>query len=273
MTKVTRIAVLLTCYNRRDTTLTCLEALMNQTAVDDVQFQVYLVDDGCTDGTGDAVRKHFPHVNIIQGNGKLFWNGGMRLAWSEAMKGNYDFYLWLNEDTYLFPHAVKVLLDTWRLIKRQYGRDGIIAGSVKEPESGEQTYGGIINKSRWRLKFVRVTPSDKTQKCDTMNGNIVPIPHNIAHAAGTLSPEYTPGIADYRKGLSIRDPALPVRECLKRMAEPTGLPPVREWLRFTRRHAGPSWPLYWIRTLVRACFPRLWIHLRSINKRGKQSVC
>jgi len=293
--KHTRIAVLLTCYNRRDSTLKCLEAVYCGQLLEGVSLDVYLVDDGCADGTGEDVRKYFPHVNIIQGNGKLFWNGGMRLAWSEAMKGHYDFYLWLNEDTYLFPHAVKLLLDTWHLIKSQDGWEGIIVGSVKDPESGEHTYGGIINRSRWRLKFVRVLPSDKTEKCDTMNGNIVLIHREIAKAVGNLSPDYTHGIGDYDYGLRakaqgfrcwiapgylgtcsrneeerfLRDPRLPIKERLQSMASPTGLPPAREWIRFTRRHAGPLWPLYWIRTLVRTCFPRLWMYLRSSKRTTK----
>ena len=59
-----RIAVLMTCYNRHQSTLSCLEALYNQ-SVDDVKLDVYLVDAGCTDGTGEAVRGRFPEVKVI----------------------------------------------------------------------------------------------------------------------------------------------------------------------------------------------------------------
>ena len=74
------IATIITCHNRKEKTLTCLENLMNQEAVGGIDLKVYLVDDGSTDGTGDMVKQSFPHVNMLQGDGTLYWNGGMRFA-------------------------------------------------------------------------------------------------------------------------------------------------------------------------------------------------
>jgi GT2 family glycosyltransferase len=74
------IAVLLTCHNRRDKTITCLDSLYNCLLPSDFQLDVFLVDDGSSDGTSKAVSEKFPSVNVIQGNGNLFWNQGMRLA-------------------------------------------------------------------------------------------------------------------------------------------------------------------------------------------------
>ncbi len=57
-----------------------------------------LVDDASTDGTSDAVRQAYTSSqDFFRRN--LFWNGGMRGAFSEAMKDNPDYYLWLNDDT------------------------------------------------------------------------------------------------------------------------------------------------------------------------------
>ena len=50
------IAVLMTCYNRREKTLACLDALQKTSASSgDIQLSIYLTDDGCSDGTADAV--------------------------------------------------------------------------------------------------------------------------------------------------------------------------------------------------------------------------
>ena len=81
------IAVLLTCHNRKDKTLLCLKALYDQEGLNsDYLIEVFLVDDASTDGTAAAIKDKFPLVNIIQGNGYLFWNQGMRLAWKTATK-------------------------------------------------------------------------------------------------------------------------------------------------------------------------------------------
>ncbi len=53
-----------------------------------LELSVYLVDDGSSDGTGDAVRQAYPSVSVIRGDGTLFWNRGMRKAWEDALKKN-----------------------------------------------------------------------------------------------------------------------------------------------------------------------------------------
>ena len=56
-----KIAVLLTCHNRREKTLSCLKNLLEQN-LEDIDLSVYLVDDGSSDGTSDAIKEHFPEV-------------------------------------------------------------------------------------------------------------------------------------------------------------------------------------------------------------------
>jgi GT2 family glycosyltransferase len=70
------------------------------------------VDDGSTDDTATAVSQRFPQVKILQGTGSLFWNGGMRIAFAQALQHDYDYYLWLNDDTVLYPNALETLLTT-----------------------------------------------------------------------------------------------------------------------------------------------------------------
>jgi GT2 family glycosyltransferase len=72
-----KIAVLMTCYNRRDTTLACLRALMNQVEIQEVKLQVYLVDAGSNDGTAEAIEDQYPDIRLIRRDNTLFWCGGM----------------------------------------------------------------------------------------------------------------------------------------------------------------------------------------------------
>jgi hypothetical protein len=47
------------------------------------------------------------------------------------------------------------------------------------------------------------------------------------------------------------------------MRSPAGPPPLREWMVFTYRHLGWRWPIYWLRAVVRVCFPAFWLVVRS----------
>lgn len=53
---------------------------------DKYSFDVYMTNDGCTDGTPESVKQLYPHVNVIDGEGGLYWSGGMRKAWVNAAK-------------------------------------------------------------------------------------------------------------------------------------------------------------------------------------------
>ena len=60
-----KVAVILTCHNRKDKTVTCLEHLF--LVFDDyikkshnlIGLDVFLTDDGCTDGTVETVKDIF----------------------------------------------------------------------------------------------------------------------------------------------------------------------------------------------------------------------
>ena len=54
-----RVAALMSCYNRKDYTLRCLKQLIKVVPVG-VVFDIYLLNDGCTDGTPEEVKTNFP---------------------------------------------------------------------------------------------------------------------------------------------------------------------------------------------------------------------
>jgi GT2 family glycosyltransferase len=93
----TTIEVIIPVHNRRDITLHCLELLNQQRGVD---FWVTVVDDGSSDGTSEAIQSFFPHVQLLRGDGSLWWAGatnlGIQVALSRSVPANY--FLLLNDD-------------------------------------------------------------------------------------------------------------------------------------------------------------------------------
>ena len=284
---MTSIAILMTCFNRRESTLACLESLFAQNEQYPRSVQVILVDDGSTDGTGDAVKKTFPAVRVLPTEGNLFWNGGMRVAFAEALKGDYDFYLWLNDDTILFPHALDMLLRVAVMLEKE-GRKAIVVGSTCNAETGKRSYGGVWQQRRWlRNTLVSVEPkSDQSQACDTMNGNCTLIPREIVRTLGNLDPAFTHSFGDMdygfrarRAGFSVyitpsylgscadnskagtwRDASASLGTRWKHLSSRKGSP-FREWSIYCRRHLGPLWPLYAVSPYVKVITSSV-LHLR-----------
>ena len=170
------VAILLTVHNRREKTLKCLRCVFHQLPIEGYVFDVYMTNDGCTDGTPDAVSNEFPSVTIIDGDGSLYWNRGMYVAWSKAEKTkDYDYYLWLNDDTYLFDDSLEKLLKS----SQSHTDDSIIVGSSCSADDHDFiTYGGISTKKG------RITDVRDEHKCDTFEGNIILIPKYVYNTLG-----------------------------------------------------------------------------------------
>lgn len=268
------IAVLMACHNRCNITLSCLQALYQQS----VSVDVYLVDDGSSDGTSDKVRLNYPLVKIFKGDGTLFWVGGMRLAFAEALNSNYNYYLWLNDDTILDPNALDKLLTTYYQLIEKGFPDSIIVGSTRDAISGEPTYGGAKRSKHWYSnKYEFVQPSQELQECDTMYGNCVLIPNSVAKKVGNLDPAFIHTLGDLDYGLRARklgcsiwiapgyigtcsknyvrgswvDTKLSIHERLNKVLQIKAYP-IRAWTVFVKRHSGKFWFLYWILPYLRA---------------------
>lgn len=190
------VAALLTVHNRKEKTLKCLSCLFSQNIPEDYSFDVYLTDDGCTDGTPEAIREQFPSVNIIQGDGNLYWNRGMYVAWEAASKAkDYDYYLWLNDDTHLMPFCVKRLLE----LSKECDNQAIIVAAIRSQHEERITYGGHSMTGKGL-----VIPNGNRQECATMNGNCVLIPRGVHDECGNLDWTFRHAIGDLDYGYRAR---------------------------------------------------------------------
>lgn len=278
-----KIAILITCHNRREKTLLALKNLFSNILPNNFIFKVFLVDDGSTDGTKNAVLKKYPNVTVIDGNGSLFWNQGMRLAWSLAEKNNkFDYFVWLNDDTFLDKNAIQELLECDEEIRLMTNKPGIISGACRNSlENNEFSYGGKIDKGP-------VLPNGEIKMCKYINGNIVLIPKEIHKILGNLSNDYTHAMGDYDYGLrSINvgfkcyttksyiatcptndgipewcDPNTPRFKRWKLLHSERGLN-IKEYIVFRKKFWGNKWVVFTIKAYFKAVFPKLFNRLAS----------
>ncbi len=277
-----RLAILVVCFNRKDFTLIALRRLFNQTGMEHLSVEVFLLDDGSRDGTADAVEQAFPHVHLLRGDGSLWWVGGMRKAFDAALSKGFDAYVMFNDDTFLYPDALRRLTDSYKEAAKVDG-PVILIGSMRDAATGEHSYGGFTQRANGlRLDFYPVLPSDHAMRpCQTMNGNFTLIPAEIAAELGNFDGAFLQKFADLdyglratSRGLPVRvapgyfgtcsdnptsgtwqDRSLPVSKRWQNLMSPKGVP-VREWFLYTRRHFGWRWPLYAVSPYVRTILGR-----------------
>lgn len=95
-----RVAALVLSYNGREVTL---EALASLTRMDYPAYDVWLVDNGSTDGTAAAVAAAFPalrQLRIARNRGPAH---GVAVGMHAAMAAGYDYVLVLNNDIEVAP--------------------------------------------------------------------------------------------------------------------------------------------------------------------------
>ncbi len=277
------IAVLLTCHNRKEKTLICLQALYSCILPANHFLSVFLVDDGSTDGTTKAVEGKFPEVNVYLGNGKLFWNKGMSLAWDKASNSlDFDFYLWLNDDTILKESSISEMIESYHEVLNDQQKHTIICGACENrTDSGIFSYGG-------KNESGPIIPNGQLQSCTYINGNAVLVSKMIFRAIGNLCPDYTHIMGDFDYGLrAIKmgfkcyttksfvavcppneglpawcNPNTPLKNRWQLLHSPKGLN-ISEYIIFRKKHYGWKWIVFALKAYARAIFPSFYSKLSN----------
>lgn len=222
-------------------------------------IEVFLLDDGCTDGTADGVREVWPGATIIQGDGNHYWCGGMRAAWTEAAKTDPDYYLFLNDDTFISNSALHVMLK----IVGQPSDLKIAVGAIIDPKTDIVTYGGHVGHNNTPVPI-----SGHPTPCDTLNANCALVSRAVYGRIGMFYRSYIHGLGDYdygfmarRNGIGVIQTPHPVGECSPNSNKNTWLDtslsrrerfkllwfshtglPIKQWMIYTIRNTNLLWP-------------------------------
>ena len=298
-----KIVILLTCYNRREKTLACLDALYkarddyNAKSKDIIKLSLYMTDDGCTDNTTSIVLSKFSSeaLNIIQGDGSLYWAGGMRKAWKAAIKDkNYcDFYLLINDDTIVMPNVFDELLDTHNYSKIQYKKSGIYSGiCCDRSDHSRITYGGSKWINKLMAKSKRLSPVGRPQDCDFTNANILLVSKEVVEKIGIFHNGFQHGCADYDYSIQVKKKGFPVlltanvcgicdydhgtqeesKEKVLSMSLKQRLDYFRhplhsntDYLLFIRRNVPMRYPMVWIGRFLNIYFPHFYYFIFKLR--------
>jgi len=247
-----------------------------------IQGDVFLANSG-VESFGSNVQLNLPNLRLseISVPGSFFWASSMRASWLKyrARIKEFDFLLWLNEDTFLDEDSLI------RLIREHPGNidPTVLVGSTRSI-SGQSTYGGL-RRDKWfdPLSLEHILPTHAPQACDTFNGNIVFTTPETDLKVGGFPDNYTHLRADLAYGFEckrrsvkalvatghygdceananyVRYPdfkKIGIRERFRFVIKDPKFGPISEHVRFSMKYGSLMGPLYCLAPIVRAIWGR-----------------
>jgi len=191
-----RLAIVTPVHNRKEITLQCLRSIMRLEA-SGLDISVVIVDDGSTDGTSDAIRAQFPSVDIVVGDGNLWFTEGTNVGIRRALESDPKYILLINDDQVFDGRCLLYMVET----AAKYPRS--IVGSLlllwDTPHKLFQfspVWSTMLGGWRhWHSQTVWTIP-DKPWQVDIIVGNCLLVPVEAFRETGLMDSKRYPNFGD-----------------------------------------------------------------------------
>ncbi len=114
-----KLLVIIVTYNAMQWAERCFSSLKNSTVSPDI----FVVDNGSTDGTPAFINEHFPEVMFHQSEENLGFGKANNLGLQYALDYNYDYVYLLNQDAWVQNDTFERLVE----ISKKYPEYGILS--------------------------------------------------------------------------------------------------------------------------------------------------
>lgn len=266
--------VLLTCFNRSEKTLNCINQLCKIFS----QKDIFVIDDASTDGTYELINSKFPEVQLFKSKGNLYWAGGMRYGYEKIKSLEFDHLYLVNDDICLKKNWYSSIKNDLSSIANKT-EDFILSGCF-EDRKGNLSYGGVKKSSILHpLRFKQVAPNGSIQNVDTINMNFTVVPKRTIDNIGFFKNYFIHGGADFEYGLralkngtnvfisskiigicdrnsdtgTSKDKSLGIFDRLEKFNS-IKEQPFKQRIKFFQEHGGPLWFLYFPLPYIRIVF-------------------
>jgi GT2 family glycosyltransferase len=103
-----KVAIILLNWNSYEHTANCIESL---SAVRPANFDILVVDNGSTDGSGTALQNKFNHIIYLPNATNEGFAGGNNRGFAYAIEHDYAYSLMLNNDVFVEPNFLDLLVN------------------------------------------------------------------------------------------------------------------------------------------------------------------
>jgi GT2 family glycosyltransferase len=180
------VYIIIPVHNSIAETRKCLSCISTQSYTN---YEVVVVDDGSTDNSSDIIRKEFPSTKIIQGDGNLWWGGGLYEGIKDVLNKALpsDYVLTLNNDITFDNDYIESLVESAE------GNKGAVVGSLcKDQKTGAIVDSGVkIDWNNLKFDMIQVVDDgdDFIRDVDVLSTRGLIIPVSIILDIGNLIPD------------------------------------------------------------------------------------
>jgi GT2 family glycosyltransferase len=114
-----KIFVVIPCFNNLDVLKESIPSIYSDL------FSIVIFNDGSTDGTETWIKKNYPKIHTINGDGSNWWTGSLKKGIDYCIEKQADYIVSLNADVLITPDVIKKLINC-----SQNNSDAIIASLV-----------------------------------------------------------------------------------------------------------------------------------------------
>ena len=146
---IAKVATVIVTWNKLHDVCSLLEDIA-KLDLQNIQLDIYVVDNASTDGTQTYVEEYYPQVKVLQTGSNLGGSGGFSHGLQIVSKLEYD-YLWLiDNDVRLDPLALRPLVETLQ----NYREVGLVGSQIRKLDAPNtiQEVGSFINSVKAHLR-------------------------------------------------------------------------------------------------------------------------
>ena len=114
-----KLLVVIVTYNAMQWAERCFDSLRKSTIVPDV----FVVDNGSTDGTQTYIHEHYPEVIFQQSKENLGFGKANNIGLQYALDNEYDYVYLLNQDAWVMPDTFEKLI----IVHKEHPEYGILS--------------------------------------------------------------------------------------------------------------------------------------------------
>ena len=131
------VTIVFVNYKTKDLTINAINSVIEKT--EDIEYEIFVVDNNSQDGSIEAIEELFPNINIIKNPINAGFGAANNLAIRQA-KGKY--ILCLNTDTLLINNAIKIMFDFME--KEENQNVGVCGGYLVDENKNPCFCGGYF---------------------------------------------------------------------------------------------------------------------------------